>query len=105
MKKYRILFSERAVTDFTEITDYLSMEIKMPSTSEKFAHQLLKTIASLSFSAEIYPVIEYKIPLLSHKESLHRINFKNWAIIYTILGDVVGIERIIHGSLIKKTFN
>ena len=40
--------------------------------------------------------------ILRYGENARRINYKDWAIIYTVLENIVKIERIVHGSLIIK---
>jgi plasmid stabilization system protein ParE len=63
---------------------------------------LIERIESLKFSAMMHAVTKYQMSSI-YGIDIRRINYKNWAIFYTINGNTVRIERIIHGSLIKKT--
>jgi plasmid stabilization system protein ParE len=100
MKKYKITITETGYNDLINILNYISITLKSPLTAEKFGSKLTSTMESLKLLAEIYPVVNYRIPTID-KVNLRRINYKSWVIIYTIEDNFVRIERVIHGSLIK----
>ena len=101
MKKYKITITETGHDDLLNILNYISTILKSPLTAERFGSKLISTMESLKLLAEMYPVINYKVPTIA-KENLRRINYKGWAIIYTVFENIVRIERVIHGSLIIK---
>ena len=99
MKKYEITITETGYNDLLNILNYISTILKSPLTAERFGSKLTLTMESLKFSAEMHPIINYKIPTIA-KVNLRKIVYKDWVIIYTVFENIVKIERIVHGSLI-----
>ncbi len=90
-----------AVSDLTELVHYIANEIKMPLTAEKFFRGLVARVNTLSYSALTH-VLSAQKDVLKYGANARRINYKykKWAIIYTVSGDFVCIERIIFSALI-----
>ena len=101
MKKYIIRISKPAETDIDSIIDYIENCYCSPQTAEKFYHNLIKSIAELEYYAESI-FVSTQNDIFRYGKNVRRINYKNWAIIYTVFEDIVKIERIIHGSSIKE---
>ena len=101
MRKYIIRISDLAETDIDSIIDYIEDEYYAPQTAEKFYNSLIKSIERLEYCAESIR-FSTKDDILKYGEDIRRINYKEWAIFYSVFEDIVKIERIIHGSLIVK---
>ncbi len=99
MKKYIIRTSKPAETDIEFIISYIENEFYAPQTAEKFYNNLIKSIEKLEYCAESI-LVTTQDTILKYGENARRINYKEWAIIYTVFEEIVKIERIIHGSLI-----
>jgi len=101
MKKYEIVYSENAIDDLKNLAKYIIYTCKSPQTSRVYAQCIINTINGLAYSAESIPL--YKRKALSHYgNSVRRINYKKMAIIYTISGNLVVIQRIIPGALFTE---
>ncbi len=99
MQKYVIRYTKQAATDLLSIVDYIENEIYVPLTAERFYNGLKKAIEKLGHSAAAHKISE-RTSILQYATNARHINYKGFAIIYTIDKDIVIIRRIIHGSLI-----
>lgn len=98
---YRIKLSDEAKKDFDEYIHHIRDVYHAPLTAIKHYAELAKTINSLNFFPESYPV-QTGISFLRYGFNVRRINYKKMAIIYTVHGDIVYIHRIIPANLITS---
>jgi plasmid stabilization system protein ParE len=96
---YKIIYSEVAKEDLSELTDIITYDYGMPTTAFNYANGIVGAINSLKRFPYAYP-IRRNISLQRFGHNVRRINYKKMAIIYTIHGDVVYIHRIVPGASI-----
>jgi len=99
MRKYKIVYSDQAISDLQSLAEYIIFTCKAPKTSKEYAEGIVKTINSLSFSADSVALYNRK-SLSKYGYNTRRINYKKMAIIYTIHGNTVLIQRIVSGTII-----
>jgi plasmid stabilization system protein ParE len=95
--EFSIFVSEDAEQDIATIIAYIRNIYHATRTSKLFFQGIIKTLKDLQHTALIYPIKEYKS--IFYKNA-RRINYKGFAIIYTIEEETVIVHRIVHGSLI-----
>lgn len=99
--KFKVSYTEAAKDDILDLTAYISVTCKAPLTSKEYMSGLFEKIKSLSHSAESFPFYSRK-SFAKYGFNVRRINYKKMAIIYSIHGSVVLIQRIIQGALITQ---
>ncbi len=99
MEKYIVLISVNARQDIVLIVNFIENYLKAPLSAAHFYSGLEKRVKELSQSANIYKISHHQA-ILKYGPNARRINYKGFAIIYTIEESKVIIHRIIHGSLI-----
>jgi len=99
MQKYTIHYTKQAVADLFGIVDYIENELYAPLTAKRFYNGLKSAIEKLKYSATAHKISEYS-GILQYAAEARRINYKGFAIIYAIKGNMVIIRRIVHGSII-----
>ena len=99
MQKYTIRYTKQAAADLFGIVDYIENELYAPLAAERFYNGLKKAIEKLQYSATAHKISEYS-SILQYAADARRINYKGFAIIYTIKNNMVVIQRILHGSII-----
>jgi plasmid stabilization system protein ParE len=97
--KYRVTIHQTAFDDIQVIADYIEKEYKAPATANNFLDGIEAALYSLELNASVFAV-STSPSLLKYGKNVRRINYKKFAIIYTIELNVVHVYRIIHGSLI-----
>lgn len=98
---YRIKFSDEAEKDFDEYLYHIRTVYHAPLTAIKHYVELTKAINSLKYFPESYP-LQTGVSFLRYGSDVRRINYKRMAIIYTVHGDTVYIQRIIPANLIAN---
>ncbi len=93
------MIHQTAFDDIQAIADYIEKEYKAPSTANNFLDGIEAALYSLELNAAIF-AISTSPSILKYGKNVHRINYKKFAIIYTIERNVVHVYRIMHGSLI-----
>lgn len=99
MRKYRIVFDRKALIDIDEVIEFIINQYKAPITAKRYQSDLFKKIESLQTMAESFPISTNK-SIQTLARNARRINFKKFAIIYTVEGRTVIVRRIIASSLI-----
>jgi plasmid stabilization system protein ParE len=95
--KFSVFISEDAEQDIIAIVSYIRNIYHAPETSKKFFQGIIKVIKGLQYTATIYPVKEYKSIFYCNSK---RVNYKGFAIIYTIENKTIIVHRVVHGSLL-----
>ena len=100
MNIYVVVISEDAQNDLRNLSDVISYQYKAPLTSLKYLKSLYSEMQKLSISAESYK-IQHDILLNLYEHNLRRINYKQMAILYNLINDVVYIRRVVPANTIK----
>lgn len=101
MKKYQVVVSEEAKSDIDNLFDFIVTEYKSELTANRYINGLENTIQSLSQSAEIYQ-LQTSPFFTQFGNKVRRINYKKMAVIYSIYGRYVYIQRIVASSTIPE---
>jgi plasmid stabilization system protein ParE len=101
MKNYEIVYSKKAIDDLNNLANYIIYTCKAPKTSSVYAKSIIHSINNLAYVAESIPLYNRK-SLSQYGNSVRRINYKKMAIIYTISGNIVIIQRILPGALFTE---
>ncbi|MFH1321991.1 MAG: type II toxin-antitoxin system RelE/ParE family toxin [Bacteroidota bacterium] len=95
MKKYRVIWDERAIKEFQDIYQYLRDEAKVPQAAKQVRDELLRVARDLNTMPKKFKVYEYADKGLGDYRSVVRWHYR---IIYEVLREEVHIVRIIHTS-------
>lgn len=101
MKQYIVRVTPAAQNDIYQVVDHISNIYKAPLTAEKFLTGLYDALLSLENSAESIHVSS-KTDILKFGRNTRSIVFKKLVIIYSVRANVVIVEAVIPGSLIKS---
>jgi len=101
MKNYEIVYSEEAIDDLMNLANYIIYTCKAPRTSSIYAKNIVNTINNLAYIADSIPLYNRK-SFFQYGNSVRRINYKKMAILFTIFGNKVIIQRIIPGALFME---
>ena len=98
IKTYDIRITEEAMSDEKALFRYICETVHAPLTAQRYIAGLKRTILQLEYSAGAHPVDQDLSKVLGLK--VHRINYKQVAIIYTIDESVVYIHHIIPQKMV-----
>ncbi|MEA4950817.1 MAG: type II toxin-antitoxin system RelE/ParE family toxin [Petrimonas sp.] len=101
MKKFHVVVSEEAASDIDNLFDFIVTEYKSELTATRYINGLERTIQSLSQSPEIYRLQTASF-FMQFDSKVRRINYKKMAIIYSVYGHYVYIQRIVASSTIPE---
>ena len=93
MKKFRIVWDERAVSELKEIFEYVFCA--SPSSAVKVRDEIMNTVKRLSTMPRMFQVYEFANAAYGEYRSAIRWSYR---IIYEIINGDVHIVRIIHTS-------
>lgn len=100
MDSFDIVYTLEAKSDIDNLTDVILFEYKAPLTAIRYIQGLVDEIKKLSNSADSYKIQE-QIFLQQYRPNPRRINYKQMAIIYNLIDEVVYIRRVIPANNIK----
>ena len=98
---YHVKLSRKALLDIDKVYDYIEQMLFAPLAAENFLRGIYASIASLETRATIYAVSTYR-DVLRYGHNARAVVYKGFTIIYTLHGRNVVVQRIVHGSLIKR---
>lgn len=102
MEKYKIVFSQEALSDIDAIIEYIA-SLYTFSEGIKFGNKLRNRIGSLQNSAGSYAVSDMKDILKYHPQAKHICsNNGKWTIIFHTENLICFIDKIILSSRIKE---
>lgn len=100
MNSFDILYSLEAVSDIDNLTNIILFHYKAPLTAKSYIQGLADEIKSLTHSANSFKIESSKF-FQQYGPSPRRINYKEMAIIYNLINDVVYIRRVIPSNTIQ----
>ena len=101
MKKYAVRITKSAQNDIYQIIDYISQTYKAPLTAEKYLIKLYHAIFTLESSAESIR-ISTKSDILKYGLDARSMVFKKLIIVYTVHAEIVLVQAVISGTLVKS---
>lgn len=101
MVKFDIVFLEQANTDIQNLTDAIMYEYKAPITAFRYVQGLLDEIKKLRTTAGFFPIQKSNF-FLQYGYNAQRLRYKKMTIIYSIVGTVVFIQRVIPSTTITE---
>lgn len=75
--KYKIIWLNSFKNDLSHIYYYLSYKLKEPSIANKFHSKVFKTLSTLSYFPE-------RFPLLKHNKNIRKISIDKYVVLYTV---------------------
>lgn len=99
MKSYFLEYTEEARSDLRKLAYVISEHYKAPLTAVRYLNRIDREILKLSHSAESF-MIQTSESLQQYGPFPRRMNYKNIAIIYKVIHDVVYIRRVMPSNLI-----
>ena len=96
---YHVKLLHQANEDLRELAYTIAYSYGMPMTAEKYVRELRAVIQSLEHYPERYP-IRQNLSLQRYGTNIRRVNYKKMAIIYSIVGFVVYIHRVMPSSMV-----
>ncbi|SRR5690554_5886451 len=101
MKRFQVVVSEEAKSDIDNLFDFIVTEYKSEFTANRYISGLENTIQTLTQSAEIYQL--QTTPFFKQfGDKVRRVNYKKMAVIYSVYGHYVYIQRVIASSIIPE---
>ena len=95
----KVLFKPSAEKTIHELADYITEQISMPATANKYIDKLLSFAKSISNIPNTFPICKY--PAWKSKK-LYCITFdKTWVFAFKIVKDNVVIYHIVNGKLLN----
>jgi plasmid stabilization system protein ParE len=104
MKYYKIIYSDAAFDDISELADAIIINYGAYNTAMKYGNALVDEIETLHANAEIYAV-QTRAYFNRFGRNVRRLNYKKMTVIYTVHGDAVYIHRIVAASTISGFSN
>ncbi|MCX7843064.1 MAG: type II toxin-antitoxin system RelE/ParE family toxin [Clostridia bacterium] len=96
MIKYNLVIAEAAEADLNEIADYISYELKEPTTALKQLARIQEAMATLEELPERHSLVQDKY--LAAK-GIRKLPIDNYLLFYTVnkSANTVNIVRVLHG--------
>ncbi len=100
MKRYKIRYMEDAVADQQDIVRYVYDKSRSKTVTRDYVKGIRRKIAELKTNPERYSRRFNDLLVERYGADVRRVNYKNTAIIYTIVDDTVYIQRIMPASMV-----
>ena len=101
MRKYKIVYSEKAAEDLDNLFNAITVDYQSPITAFRYTQGIIDKIESLAIVPTAFAIRHNQL-FQQYGFNARRVNYKKMAIIYTIHDNMVFIHRIIAGSLITE---
>ena len=102
MKSYQVIASNSALEDLDNIASFVA-NLYRPESGHKYVNKILGQLASLSYTANIYPVSRYTLAKeIHHNAQTMSIVNHRWTVIFHIFKNYVIIDRILPSKMMIK---
>ena len=98
MSQFEVKLSDQALNDADHVYDYICNQVYAPLTAARYYQGLLQEMHSLENGADSIAV-DLKFSA-QYGVAIRRINYKKLAILYSIEGNLVIIERVLPQKMI-----
>lgn len=89
-KKYKIMYLQTFVEQFSEILQYITYELQNKTAANNLYSEVIKQIEVRSNLPESYEVFK----IIDDKVKYYKINVKNYTIFYVVNSNIMEIRRI-----------
>ena len=95
MKNYEVIVSDKALADLDEVAKFIA-SIHRPESGHNFVNCILGTLASLSYTADIFRYSPFTFAKRIHPKAktINIINHR-WTVVFHIEKNFVMIDRIV----------
>ena len=102
MQSYQIAVSNSATADLDGIASYVASMYR-PESGHRYVNKILGQLASLSFTADIYPFSRFTDAKAIHPEAktISIVNHR-WTVVYHVSGSFTIIDRILPSKMMIK---
>lgn len=92
MAKYKVVLSDRALQDTKMLVSYIRDIYQAPLTAKRYMQGLRLSMSWLNDNAHLFtPIPELS---LQYGMEVRRLNYKNTAVLYSIIGTTVYVHRV-----------
>ena len=99
MRDFEVVTSDEAMEDADQVYDYICDQLFAPMTAALYYQGLIETLRKLGKNADS-KAIDLRLSVLYGRPT-RRVNYKRYAIVYFIEGNIVIIHRIMPQKMIK----
>lgn len=99
MRDFEVVTSDEAMEDADQVYDYICDQLFAPMTAALYYQGLIETMRKLGKNADS-KAIDLRLSVLYGRPT-RRVNYKRYAIVYFIEGNIVIIHRIMPQKMIK----
>ncbi len=99
MRYFEVVTSDEAMEDANQVYDYICDQLFAPMTAALYYQGLIETMRKLRKNADS-KAIDLRLSVLYGRPT-RRVNYKRYAIVYFIEGNIVIIHRIMPQKMIK----
>jgi plasmid stabilization system protein ParE len=99
MRYFEVVTSDEAMEDANQVYDYICDQLFAPMTAALYYQRLIETMRKLRKNADS-KAIDLRLSVLYGRPT-RRVNYKRYAIVYFIEGNIVIIHRIMPQKMIK----
>ena len=96
---YKLIITDSAQEDIDRYIDTIIYTYDAPITAKRHYDDLYRVLRKIERYPMINP-IRYSPTLLQYGYNVRRVNYKKMAILYTVIGHIIYVHRVIAGSLI-----
>ena len=94
-KKYTLRYLPLFNKDLTEAVNYIAITLQDPITAERLVDEIESAIEKRAEMPKAFAPYPSK---KSRKYPYYRINVKNYAIFYVVIGNIMEVRRLLHSK-------
>lgn len=96
MARFKVYMSDRALYDTRMLVSYMMDVCQAPLTAKRYMQGLRQSMTWLDNNADLFPSIPELT--LQYGKEVRRLNYKNTAVLYSIVGSTVWVHRVMPAS-------
>ncbi|MDR3365734.1 MAG: hypothetical protein LBO71_02035 [Prevotellaceae bacterium] len=98
---FTVIFSPISKNDIADVYCYIAYELKEPLMADKYIAGIYQSIKKLATNGDIYALCEREYIQKLYGPSARTITYKKMTAVYSIIGNIVLIRRIVASSLVR----
>ena len=100
-EEYIVRLLPEAYDDIENLFRYIAYEVFAPITADKYIDGIYNTINSLSLLGGSYAISQNQYIQQNYGPNARIVVYKKMTIIYRLVGNIVLVQRVMAGSLIR----